>query len=54
MTRKHMEAIAAILAAVANTEARQELADAFAEWLATENPRFDARRFLTACRVEPS
>ena len=55
MTRKHFEAIAAILAANMDNSGTageiwrgQCIADDLAEYFAETNPRFDKQRFLTA------
>ena len=47
LTRKHFKAIAD---AVATSNTMAGVAVALAEWLRTENPRFDEARFLEACR----
>lgn len=61
MTKKHFEAIAALLAnanlAVVDEHGNPQAADivmadlcyAMADTFAAENPRFDRHRFLTAC-----
>lgn len=52
MTRKHFEAIAAILRATYTDSAEgervaREIANDLADYFATENPRFDKMLFLT-------
>ena len=46
MTKKHFEAIAAILKA---QNATPDLVQALALYFATTNPNFDAERFVKAC-----
>lgn len=52
MTRKHFEAIAAIIKNTLVTDRREATATAMADYLATQNPNFDRGRFLTACGCE--
>lgn len=59
MTRSHFQMIADSIATVraanpgANSSATLEaLAHEFAAKLSSTNPRFDSRRFLTACGIE--
>jgi len=33
-------------------DVREDVAEHFADWLASTNPNFDRSRFLAACRVE--
>lgn len=47
MTRKHFEAIAAILQ---RDKASHELIIHMADYLGTTNPNFDRFRFITACK----
>lgn len=57
MTRKDYELIAAVKQTKANTSISEQeqnrgvrrTAAMLADFLADENPRFDAQRFLTAC-----
>lgn len=50
MTRKHFEAIAAILAFnISNPITRQTVSEELASYFATVNPNFDRSRFLKAC-----
>ena len=64
MTKKHFEAIAAIIksdldalsdvsgpAAESAREACENIAVGMADYFASENPRFDREKFLTACGV---
>jgi hypothetical protein len=57
MTRKDYELIAAIIAAMPRFAAslrtqHESTARQFADKLASDNPRFDRERFLTACGVQ--
>ena len=57
MRRKDYELIAGVIAGMPAfapnlRTARDSCARAFAERLATDNPRFDRARFLRACGVE--
>ena len=62
MTKKHYEAIASILERMHPDEDSlsyqyelsrfTELAERLADYFATDNPRFDRVRFLTACGIE--
>lgn len=56
MTRKDFEAIAAVIRKGCDNaptyeaiELLKQGAEDAADWLATRNPRFDRKRFLTAC-----
>lgn len=49
LTRKHMRAIAAIVAEIPGPMQRSITARKFADWLATENPRFSKGKFFEAC-----
>ena len=52
MSRKHYEAIAAILAVnVRGMVTAEETAQNMADYFAAENPRFDRERFLEAAGV---
>ena len=58
MTRKHFEFIASTIAAMPTHAAtlrtqKRSCALAFADALASQNPRFDRGRFLKACGEEP-
>lgn len=48
MTRKHFEAIAAIINSNADYQV-QDVAEELASYFKSENPRFDRDRFMTAC-----
>ena len=50
MTRKHFEAVAAIIAKRENWEDRRDLASDFIDLFEKENPNFDAVRFIKACK----
>ena len=58
MTKKHYEAIAEILFHPNNSTidyiklASREISEDLADYFATDNPRFNRTRFLTACGVE--
>ena len=64
MTKKHYEAIAAIIASTRNNatlypsnghargETLEVTASRLADYFTTDNPRFDRARFLQACGVE--
>lgn len=52
MSRKHFVAIAAGIAAIADSKARKQAAYTLADTLASTNPRFNRARFLAACGLE--
>ena len=53
MTKKHYEAIASILAIdTGYTREVAIIAERLADYFASDNPRFDRVRFLTACGIE--
>lgn len=63
MTKQDFELIAGVIREDLTTETtgftsgvlahvRQQVADAFADRLATQNPRFDRARFVRACGAE--
>lgn len=49
MSKKHFEAIAAILRTHKGQEARV-IAEDLAQYFATQNPRFDTEHFIKACQ----
>ena len=51
MTRKHFEAIAQTIKAIADAGERQRQAEAMANMCAQQNKRFDRARFFAACGV---
>jgi hypothetical protein len=51
MTRKHFVAMAKEIAQMPNMAERLTVALAFCKVAASDNPRFDSGRFLTACGV---
>jgi len=52
MTKKHFETLAAYVARIEDDYARRLAAIAVMNACAQSNPRFDAGRFLAACKVE--
>jgi hypothetical protein len=48
LQHRHFSFIAAVIAEMPKTQ-RPEIADRFATACAGSNPRFDRRRFMTAC-----
>jgi len=60
MTKKHYEAIAAAIrsgqearrGSATSASTHYQIATACANYLASQNPRFDRARFLKACGVE--
>jgi hypothetical protein len=53
MTRKHfLKAAEIVNNQPTKSDAKRRIALAFCEFFASENPRFDKERFLTACGVE--
>jgi hypothetical protein len=54
MQRRHFEAIAATIAALdMDLNTRCKVANAFAAMAATQNAKFNWRRFMTACGAMP-
>ena len=63
MTKKHYEAIAAIIAStyrnallyksVRATESIEVTASRLADYFAADNPKFNRSRFLIACGIDP-
>lgn len=51
MTKRHYEAIAAILANSTPGPERDDIAKRLAEYFAANNPNFDRKLFLRACGV---
>ena len=51
MSKKHFVALAAEIAAIQPTEARQLAAEAVARVAARFNPAFDLDRFMSACNA---
>lgn len=53
MTRKHYEKAAKIVSTMkGNGLAAQDAAAAFVSFFADDNPRFDADRFIKACKLD--
>lgn len=49
MSRKHFEVVARALRGIEDVDARRSAAEALIAVFFVQNPRFDAKRFLTAC-----
>ena len=52
MSKKDFIAIASIVSGLSNDGSRSFAANAFANYLATVNPRFDRTRFFAACNCD--
>ena len=51
MSRKHFIALAAAVAAIADSANRRNVAELLAAVCASANPRFNRQRFYNACNV---
>jgi len=51
MTRKHFEALARAIRAIADDWEREQNAQSMADLCQKQNPRFDRARFYAACNV---
>jgi hypothetical protein len=51
MTRKHFEAMAELIRRIAGKTERRRQAELIAVHCAKANPRFDRKRFMTACGI---
>lgn len=51
-TRKHFKAAAAIISKISDKVERERSAEIQATIFASDNPRFDRKRFMIACGVE--